>query len=273
MTVWSKTKNMQTFVAIWVLIFGSAVGSFLNVVTLRLPFERSLKGRSACPNCHKQLSFWQLWPVVSFVLLSGKCANCGKKISWRYPVVEIICGLIFLFLWMHINPQDPVDFLFLVQAWVLAAFAIAVFIIDFEHFLILDSLVFPVLGFFLAINLILDLAVFGAGFTHSLNGALGALAGFIPFYLIWRFSEGRLMGFGDAKLMLALGAAVGWPGVVVLFLSAVFLGSVVGLALLILGRKTLKSALPFGCFLSIGGLLALLYGKEIIHWYLSLLAG
>src|SRR3989344_5596685 len=264
---------MQILTFILVFIFGSVIGSFLNVLILRLPEDKSLKGRSVCPNCQNQLGFWQLWPIVSFIFLAGKCAHCGKKISWRYPAIEIICALAFLFAWLQIRPEGLAEYLFLAEVWFFVAFAIAVFVIDLEHYLIFDSLVFPALGFFLLVNLGLDLLGQGGGFKHSLGGIYGMMAGALPFYLIWRFSKGRLMGLGDAKLMLPLGAAAGWPGVLVLLFIAVFLGSLVGIGLLVSGKKTLKSPLPFGCFLVIGGFFALLYGEKIIRWYLSLLGG
>lgn len=257
--------------AILIFVFGAAIGSFLNVVILRLPNEQTLAGRSKCPNCGKVLSFWELWPLVSFIWLKGKCAGCGKKISWRYPAVEAVAALFFLFAWWQINPQALTEWVLVLELWVLAAFCIAVFIIDFEHYLILDSVVFPLAGIFILINFFLDLLYRHSSFSISLSGFVGALIGVLPFYLIWKLSKGRLMGFGDVKLMLPLGLVLGWPKVLVALFLAVFLGSIVGIALLMADKKTLKSPLPFGCFLALGALVAQVYGQNIISWYLRIL--
>jgi len=263
--------NMSWFILILIFIFGASVGSFLNVVVLRLPAGKNLKGRSHCQNCKTTLGFWELWPVFSFIFLKGRCKTCGQKISWRYPAVELITGLIFLFSWVWIAPQAAAEWTLVLQLWLLAAFCIAVFIIDYEHFLILDSIVFPFAAVFIAINFLLDVLNKHPGFNTSLFGFLGFLAGVLPFFLIWVFSKGRLMGFGDVKLMLPLGLVLGWPEILVGLFLAVFSGSLVGIILLFLGRKSLKSPLPFGCFLAIGAFLAKIFGSGLIVWYLSLL--
>ncbi|MBI3231960.1 MAG: prepilin peptidase [Candidatus Doudnabacteria bacterium] len=261
---------MEILPLVIIFVFGLCIGSFLNVVILRLPQEESLAGRSHCPNCKRLLSFLELLPVVSFLGLGAKCRTCGKKISWRYPLIEVLVAGLFVLFWVTISPGNLVEYLLLFQSLVLIGFLVAVFVIDLERYIILDRLVFPAAILFFFINLIRD-GVSHQYLTASFSGIIGAFAGVLPFFLIWYFSKGRLMGFGDVKLMLPLGLVAGWPGILITFLIGVFSGSFVGLLLLILGKKTLKSALPFGCFLSFGALIAQIYAKPILSWYLSLL--
>lgn len=262
---------MDFMSAILVFVFGTAIGSFLNVVILRLPKGLELTGRSHCLSCGRKLSFWELLPLLSFIFLKGKCAGCGMQISWRYPAVEAITALAFLFLWRQIGPATFIEWIVVLQLWLLAAFCLMVFVIDLEHYLILDAIVFPVAGIFVLINFLLDKIYQHPNFNISTSAFLSALAGVLPFYLIWKLSKGRLMGLGDVKLMLPLGLVLGWPKILVALFLAVSSGSIVGVALLMTDKKTLGSPLPFGCFLALGALVAQVYGQNIISWYLRIL--
>jgi leader peptidase (prepilin peptidase)/N-methyltransferase len=261
---------MQVLFVIFSLIFGTAIGSFLNVLILRLPEGQSILGRSHCTKCGRVLGFWDLVPVLSFAFLGGKCAGCKTSISLRYPVIELLTGCLFAAGFLVLNPGGVKEILSLAEIWFLIALSITVFVIDFEHFLILDSVVFPAIIIALAFRVVF--AFQSAAFVHYLLLALaGAAAGALPFYLIWLFSRGKFMGFGDVKLMLPLGLVLSWPNVWVAEFLAIIIGSIVGVGLLILGKKSLKSRLPFGCFLVIGAIAAKIWGSEILAWYLALL--
>lgn len=261
---------MQILFVIFSFIFGTVIGSFLNVLILRLPAGESVLGRSHCTKCGRVLGILDLVPVVSFALLGGKCAGCKTSISRRYPIIELLTGCLFAAGFLVLSPNSAKEILSLAELWFLIALSIVVFAVDFEHFLILDSVVFPAVLIALAFRVVFALNYAAPG--HYLLLALaGALGGALPFYLIWFFSRGKFMGFGDVKLMLPLGLVLSWPNVWVAEFLAIIIGSVVGVGLLVSEEKSLKSRLPFGCFLVVGAIAAKIWGNEILAWYLALL--
>ena len=255
-------------------IFGTLIGSFLNVVILRLPKEESLGGRSYCPHCRHILSFWDLFPILSFVFFRGRCRYCQTRISPRYFIIEFFTGLLFAAsLWL-VWPTNLIGVILLIKYCLFAAVLLAVFVIDWEHFLILDQIVFPSLAAIIVLNFCLDLLAHGLPNIlggNLISGFLAAVALALPFFSIWYFSKGQWMGFGDVKLALLLGAALGLGKTLVGFLLAAILGGLVSSLLLIFSNKTMKSKLPFGTFLSAGSLIALFYGDILLRWYLRLL--
>jgi len=265
---------MALYFDIFVFIFGAAIGSFLNVVILRLPNDEHVTGRSHCPHCGHTLGALELIPLVSFVLLGGKCSSCKANISPRYFIIEGITGLLFLVGWLHFNPLATASWLLFAEWMVVSAAALAIFVIDLEHYLILDVIVFPVLIIVCLLALASDISSGHSIFSfHSLfvSSLLGAAAGSAPFFLIWYFSKGKWMGFGDVKLLLLLGAATGLRLVPVVVLLAIFSGGAVSSVLLIGTKKTLKSHIPLGTFLSISLLVTLVWGQNILRWYLGIL--
>ena|SRR3989338_8302928 len=222
----------------FILAIGAVVGSFLNVVALRYGTGKSpLTGRSLCPVCGRKLSIVDLVPVLSFVFLRGKCGNCRAKISWQYPLVEILTAIVFLFLF-----RSPLALV----AW---CFLIIIMIYDWRHKIIPDglALIFGVLTFLMAILNNLG----GNLFPALLWGPLFAA----PFFLLWYFSKGKWVGLGDAKLGLGLGWFLGGKSLDA-FILAFWLGAAI--SLLIVGWQhwqknqgglTMKSEVPFAPFL------------------------
>jgi prepilin signal peptidase PulO-like enzyme (type II secretory pathway) len=254
--------------------FGCILGSFLNVVVLRLPKEESLSGRSHCNHCQHELNWLDLFPLFSFIFLGGKCRYCGRRFSVRYFVFEVVAGAFFALAFWLINPAGLIGYLLLAKAWIVISAALVVFMIDLEHFLIFDSVLLSAGLPVLAINLILDYLnknLSWSIYSLSLGGlfAGGLFAG--VFYLLWLFSKGKWIGFGDVKLMLFLGLALGWPNTAAAWLLAYFLGTAFALPLLISGKKQLTSRLPFGCFLSLSAIITLFYGTALVNWYLRLM--
>ena len=255
-------------------VFGAMFGSFLNVVILRLPEEEKLTGRSHCPHCKKTLSAWELVPLASWLALRGKCRNCGKKISPRYFIIELLCALSFVFCWQYLQPADAAGYLLLVKYLISLLVLLAVFAIDLEHYLILDVIVYPAVVVVTVLNFCLDLTNHQALFSlhsHFLGGVVAALAGCLPFFLVWYFSNGRWMGFGDVKLALLLGTILGWPQIFVGLMLGILSGGLFSFVLLLFTSKTLKSQVPFGTFLAIGTVLAMFWGDKLLGWYLALL--
>ncbi len=239
-----------------IFIFGLIVGSFLNSVVFRLEQSQSfLLGRSFCPHCKHQLSWLDLIPIFGFLILKGKCRYCQQKISWQYPLVELATGLIFLAIF---------NYQFTIFNFIIACFFIIIFIYDLKHYIIPDRVVFPAIGAALVFDFLKSDIL---GISNFLLSAVGAAAFFAAIVLI---SKGKGMGIGDIKLAFLMGLFLGWPNIAVALFSAVFLGAIIGIGLIIFGKKTLKSEVPFGPFLVFGTFLALFLGEKIINFYLNL---
>jgi prepilin signal peptidase PulO-like enzyme (type II secretory pathway) len=265
---------MFWLLAFLIFFFGACVGSFLNVVILRLPKDEKLTGRSHCPNCMHILSAGELVPLFSFFLLGGKCKSCRSKISWRYFVIELATALLFLITWLIQQPHELLGFLFLLKSLIFVSTLIIVFVIDLEYLLIFDQVLIGAGALLLVFNIALDIFSHQAMFSIYSQAFGGLIAGVVfsaAFFLLWLFSKGRWMGFGDVKFMLFLGIVLGWPGTLVCWLLAFVLGTLYAIPLLVSGKKNLESRLSFGTFLSLAGLIALYWGEAIFRWYLSFL--
>jgi len=264
---------MDLFFNLFVFIFGLVIGSFLNCLIYRLETKGNfLKGRSFCPYCRHILALRDLFPVFSFLFLKGKCRYCKKKISFQYPLVELFTGFLFVlvFNFVFYNQsfifESILSFLFLI---VISCFLVVIFVFDLKHYLIPDRVVYPaivistiyIVYYFLFVIGDSDLLV-----KHSLSAFLAGLF----FLLIVLVSRGRWMGIGDIKLAFLMGLVLGWPNILAALFLAFFIGAIIGLGLIFLRRKTLKSEIPFGPFLILGTFLALFWGGRMLDWYLNL---
>jgi len=233
-----------------VFIFGTIIGSFLNVVILRLNTgEPIIKGRSRCFSCGKKLSWQELIPIFSFIFQKGKCAGCRSKISIQYPIVEFITGIIFLLIFNF-------QFSIFVTAYYFIIFSllIAISVYDFHHQIIPNKLVY-------AFNVLAFLNLFiVSDFGFRISDFLVGLVLFAFFGSLWLFSKGKWMGLGDAKLALGIPWLLGACGGLWAFAFSFWTGALVGIFLMILakGKYSIKSKIPFGPFLAIGALLAFL---------------
>jgi len=248
----------QVFIFMVVFLTGLVVGSFLNCVIYRLNTKESfLFSRSHCPKCHHILKWYDLIPILSFIIVKGKCRYCQKKISWQYPLVEIFTGLIFLLLvTCHLSLVTLIYYI------VVSSLLIVIFVYDLKHYIIPDKIIYPAIITALIFNFQFSI------FNSSILSGLGA-AGF--FFLFWLISRGRWMGFGDVKLGFFMGLFLSWPNILVALFSAFFIGAIIGIGLIALGKKTLKSQVPFAPFLVIGTFIALFWGQNLINWYINLL--
>ena len=269
----------------FIFIFGLTIGSFLNCLIWRLHKKEGMLNRSYCPKCRKQIDWYDNIPVLSFIFLRGKCRHCGKKISWQYPVVEIITGILFLLAFFEnfefriLNFESILNFDFLIfdiplllnsyfliltlKYWFLISVMIVIFIYDLRWYLILDKVVLPACLIVFALNCFL-----GISWQNMLiSGIIGS-----SFFLIqFLISRGRWIGGGDIRLGLLMGLALGWPNVLTAIFLAYLIGSVVGVGLILSGRKQWSSKVPLGVFLSTATIIVLFWGEIILDWYFSLL--
>ena len=243
-------------------ILGLVVGSFLNVVIARLPAGGSLwRPGSSCPTCGAAIAWHDNIPVLSFVLLRGRCRACRAAISWHYPAVELATAGLFALAYGRFGLTAE----FGLAAALLAAL-VAITVIDLQHQVIPDAITLPgvVVGF---------VANFVLGRIGWLDSVLGILVGGGIFWVVLQGSlvvlgqEG--MGGGDVKLGAMLGAFLGWQATLVAVFLAVVAGGLVALALLSLGRARRKDPIPFGPFLAAAGTTALLWGDKLVAWYFA----
>jgi prepilin signal peptidase PulO-like enzyme (type II secretory pathway) len=257
---------MNLFFYFMVFLLGLVVGSFLNCVIYRLETQKSFfGGRSFCPHCHHVLVWQDLIPVFSFLLLGGRCRYCQKPISWQYPLVEIFTGMIFLLIITTASYVYAGIYLL-----IMAGFLIVIFVYDLKHYVIPDKIVYPAIA---AAFLYQSLVIWNFGHWNLFkiwDLGLGVLPS-IFFLAIILFSRGQWMGFGDFNLAVLMGLILGWPKIIPALFFAFFTGAIIGLVLVILGRKTLKAEVPFGPFLVAGTFFALFWGEKIINLYISLL--
>lgn len=253
-----------------IFIFGSIIGSFLNVVICRLPEKRSIiRGRSSCPHCKETIKAYDLIPIISFLFLRGKCRKCKVNISWQYPVVELVTGLLFLLVGIYYNAAGNLNNAFMCRDLVFTAALVVIFVTDLRYFLIYDAVTVPMMFFAVIMNLVLTSTP--ENFVIVLSYlALAGLVGGGFFYLQYYFSRGAWVGVGDICLGMLMGFMLGWPNVLVALLIAYISGAVISVFLLLVRKKTMKSQVQFGAFLTAATFIVLLYGEKIINWYMSL---
>jgi leader peptidase (prepilin peptidase) / N-methyltransferase len=275
-----------TFGYVLVGVFGAIIGSFLNVVIHRVPREESIVfPNSRCPSCGSVIAFYDNVPVLSYLALAGKCRRCKERISVRYPAVELLTGILFLAVAWHdgLSAALPFDLVF-------TGALVALVFIDAEHMILPNAITYPGIVFAVIARIAVPLLV---GVPHfddlgslingpltgmpiwvtSLVGALlGALVGGGSLWLmgwLWEKLRGvEAMGLGDVKMMFMVGAYLGWRLTILTIFVGVLSGSIIGVLLMIVkGKKDMQMLLPFGIFLGLGGLAALLFGSYIVEWY------
>lgn len=268
-----------------VFIFGLVVGSFLNVCIVRLPKGRSIVNPpSHCPQCQERIKWYDNIPLLSFFILRGRCRSCGRRISWRYPLVELMNGLFYTWIYTEFWPGGE-----MLLIMIFCSALIVITFIDLDHQIIPDVITLPgmlaglVLGPFFMTPL-LDPLPFGlAGvFPHAgpyatglLNSFIGLVMGGAPLFIIgwlWeRIRNVEAMGGGDVKLMAMVGSLLGWKGSLLTIMLGALTGSLAGMILIISKRLSMNRVIPFGPFLALGAVITAFYGHEIVYWYLGLL--
>jgi leader peptidase (prepilin peptidase)/N-methyltransferase len=260
----------EPLATIFVVLLGLVLGSFLNVCIHRLPRGQSIvRPGSHCPGCRAPIRWYQNVPLLSWIVLRGRCANCSTRISWRYPLVEALSAATLLGLWLHLGPGPAFP--------IAGAFALAMIVLFFTD---LDLQLLPDKVTLSGLALGLAVAWFNPFLTGTGWGrvwaALGGAA--LGSGLLWGFGAlyGKLrgveaMGMGDVKMMAMVGAFTGPFGVLITIFAGSLVGALVGVLLIPLRDRSLQDTLPFGCFLAPAALGALVFGQKVAAIYLSAL--
>ena len=276
-----------TFIYIVIGVLGAIIGSFLNVVVHRVPREESIVfPNSRCPSCSSVIAFYDNIPVISYVVLGGRCRHCKTGISPRYPAIEVLTALLYVAVFWRdgLTPVLGFDLVFV-------SAIVALVFIDAEHMILPNVITYPGIVFAVIARLSLpylsgltafdDLPSLAHGmfagwpiWAASLGGAaLGALIGGGSLWLMgWTWEALRkeeAMGLGDVKMMFMVGAYLGWRLTILTIFMGVLSGSIIGMAVILWQRKGLKTQVPFGVFLGVGAIAAMLVGTRIADWYLG----
>lgn len=282
--------NFLNLIFIFLFFLGLSVGSFINALVFRLKTGRKIiRARSICPKCKKKLETWDLIPLLSFIILHGRCRACRQKISWQYPLVELATGIIFILVfyyqiekvgsWSWINIFSLFFYLFITFS------LITIFVYDLKYLLIPGQIIWPALIFNLAYLLLAFFFYFSKNkeiyyrlYPHlwpSVHPPLyflyGILLGTGIFLALVLLSKEKLMGAGDIQIGLLMGLLLGFPLTLLALSLSFILGAFIGILLVIFKKKSLKSQVPFAPFLITTIFITLFWGDWIINWYLKLL--
>lgn len=260
--------------------FGTIIGSFINVMIYRSLDSKTVKkgetwykGRSRCDHCHKVIAWYDNIPLLSYVILGGKCRHCRAAINITHPTVELLTGLLFvwwygatlLFFQLTRAPFNTLQPVFWLAVGLLLLY---IFLTDIRYYLIPDTAVL-----FLTLMVVVyrvALVVSGIMQLHDFLLAIACMVGAVLFFgALWLGTKGKGIGFGDVKLMVPLGLLLGWPNALVMLFVSFILGAGVGIVLLVSGKRKFGQIVPFGPFLVMGTWVSLVWGDQLFSWYLS----
>lgn len=246
---------------VFAVLFGLALGSFLNVCIYRIPLQKSIvRPPSNCPECGARIRFYDNIPVLSYLLLLGRCRYCRHPISAQYPLVEAATGLLSLALFLKAGPSLEYVLLML-----FGASLIAIAFIDLQHRIIPDVISLPGI----AAGVIFSLLPFSSlSWSDSLIGIVAGGGFLLVVALAFEKTTGRQgMGMGDVKLLAMIGAWMGWRALLFIVLVSSLAGSLIGGAVLLLSRQGMRTRIPFGPFLALGTLIFLFFGEDMVEWF------
>lgn len=261
---------------LFIFLIGIFIGSFLNVVIDRLPRKEAIaRGRSHCEFCKKELGWYDLIPLLSFLMLKGKCRYCHKKLSFYYPIIELTTGVLFAFTYLWISEiypfglaqggHLPFTIYHLIYYLIIISAFIIIFFEDLKFGIIPDKVVFPAIIVSLAYLFIIYHLSFTPIQSEFIIYLASGIGSFLFFLLLFLITKGKGMGFGDVKLSFLLGLILGFPKIILALYLAFLTGAILGIILIIWRKKrSIKDTIPFGPFLILGTILALFYGDLLI---------
>lgn len=258
---------MEILGLVFIFLLGLAFGSFINVVVYRMPKGLTITGRSVCPVCKKKIAWYDNIPLFSYILLKGKCRKCGKRISLRYPLVELASGIVLLFVTLMLYNcsfsgnalclwANSISVFSYPLFWIVSVCMLAIFFIDLREMIIPDELVFIPLGLITVLLVALPSPLF---FVHLASGFVAGLF----LLLINLTTRGKGMGLGDVKLAALVGAILGGLSSVVWLFLSFLTGAVTGIILILVGRARLSQKIAFGPFLILSFFIALIWGDSL----------
>lgn len=276
----------QLYAASIVFWFGACMGSFLNVCIYRIPREESvIHPRSHCPSCSTLIAWYDNIPLVSYLALRARCRHCATRISPRYFLVETLVAFLFLLVWLKLGSADsprpllltPIDSFSVVLVYWLAVFGLTLgTFVDFEHMIIPDRVTIGGMISGILLSILVPALHLQTTFYGSLGSSLiGAIAGFGVLWLVAVL--GKLifkkdaMGFGDVKLMGAIGAYLGWIAVIFTVMISSLFGAIVGVSLVAIGKKDMQSRIPYGPYIALAALIWILWGPSLWNAYIDFL--
>lgn len=267
--------EIEILLAIFYFIFGTIIGSFLNVTSLRYNTGVLLLGRSKCFSCSKELRWFELIPVLSFIFQLGKCKNCKSRISFQYPLIELLTGAVFLGIFLKFSNLLFVSpsYLMLLSLYFMILFSILIVILiyDLKHKIIPDDLVYTFAVLSLA-GMFFDFSIFELSIPTLLPFFSGPIL-FLPFFILWFFSGGRWIGLGDGKLALGIGWFLGLSLGASAILISFWIGAIISIILMLFfslnskgKRITMKSEIPFGPFLILGIIIMFFFNLNVFNF-------
>lgn len=253
---------MTNIFIIFVALIGLVIGSFLNCLIWRLYKDETIGGRSYCPQCRHQIAWHDNIPVLSFLLLKAKCRHCHKPISWQYPLVEIATAVLFLLAFFKDAPSAQFSFL-LIKDWLLIITLIVVFVYDFRWQLVPMNIIWPMCAIMFILNIFL-----GISWVTIIISALAVAAFFFAQYI---FTKKKGLGEGDIWLGLLLGLSFpDFYQLLAILVISYSIGALISIILVIVKKKQGKSRIALGPFLASGAIITLIWGEQIINWYMGL---
>lgn len=253
---------MTTLSIIFVVLIGLVIGSFLNCLIWRLYKDETMGGRSYCPKCRQQIAWYDNIPVLSFIFLKGKCRHCHKPISWQYPLVEIATAILFLLAFFK-DVSSPNFSLLLIKDWLLIVALLIVFVYDFRWQLVPMTVIWPMCAVMFIFNILL-----GVSWLTIIIMAIAATAFFFIQYVL---TKKKGLGEGDIWLGLLLGLAFpSFEQLLAIMVISYGIGALISIALLLAKKKQGKSRIALGPFLASGAIITLIWGEQIISWYMGL---
>lgn len=256
-------------IAVFVFLFGASIGSFLNAAMYRLRHSKSIvSDRSRCIHCSRVLAWFDLIPIVSFLVLRGCCRMCKKPIPKAYLAVELAAALLFVASFYLRMPTDLAvwtqpHLVLLLRDWLAIAVLLFLFAYDLRYMLLPDEVTLPAILVFALLSYVSGM--------EPLSLAIGIVLGGGFFLLQYLVSSGRWIGGGDIRFGALMGVLLGWPLILVGLFVSYIIGAVVAVVLIASGRKKLGQTIPFGTFLAVGTLVTLWFGKDLLAWYLGFL--